>query len=368
MLNRSLEKKELGLLAVFVVVLLLTSFTLCEAAAAPKGRELKWALFIGETNYQSPIVKKLRDDIEAFTNGAIKPKLYWVGQIAETKDIPDLCRRGAIDMAATAPVYTPTIFPLNSMLQMYPVLFKNAEQAAYVWLNLLRSFPEIQDEFGKQNQYGLNRTALARYIIISSKPIRNLDDFKGLKIRTFPGKYCSEWMKSLGAINVNFPMSELYETLMRGVMDGTVVNPQFMESLKLYEVAKYVSFPFGSLVGWQVTVNLNVWNSFTPEIKDAFTRAAIQFGARDLDLNLTSEKKSIEVLKQKGVQFIEIDDKVYKAFMEKAGDPWAAAKDSLIKDLRVDSGVADRFLKRWRELSDGYEKRYLSTGKKWEYK
>jgi len=151
-------------------------------------------------------------------------------------------------------------------------------------------------------------------------------------------------------------------------MDGTVVNPQFMESLKLYEVAKYVSFPFGSLVGWQVTVNLNVWNSFTPEIKDAFTRAAIQFGARDLDLNLTSEKKSIEVLKQKGVQFIEIDDKVYKAFMDKAGDPWAAAKDSLINDLRVDSGVADRFLKRWRELSDEYEKRYLSTGKKWEYK
>jgi TRAP-type C4-dicarboxylate transport system substrate-binding protein len=163
-------------------------------------------------------------------------------------------------------------------------------------------------------------------------------------------------------------MSELYEALMRRVMDATVVNPQFIESLKLYEVAKHISFDFGTIVGWQTAINLDVWNGFTPEIKKGITRAAIEFGARDLELNLTSEKKSIEFLKQKGVEFIKIDEKEKKAFMDKAGDPWEAAKDSLINDLKVDAAVANKFLKRWRELTDEYHKKYTLTGKKWEYK
>jgi hypothetical protein len=45
-----------------------------------------------------------------------------------------------------------------------------------------------------------------------------------------------------------------------------------------------------------------------------------------------------------------------------------AAKDSLVKDLKVDGAVADRFLKRWRELNDEYETKYMRAGKKWDYK
>jgi TRAP-type C4-dicarboxylate transport system substrate-binding protein len=345
--------------------------TLCEAAEPPKVKELKWSLFFSETTYQAPNTKKLRDDIETLTKGAVKPKLYWVGQIAETKDLPELCRRGAIDMASTAPVYTTPLFPLNSALQMFPVVFKTPEHATYTWRGLLRDFPEIQQEYAKQNQYCLNRTCLALYRTVSRKPIRTLDDFKGVKIRTFPGKYCSEWMKSLGAININFPLSEIYESLMRRVADAVVENAQYIESLKHYEVAKYVSFDFGTIVAWHTTINLDVWNSFTPEIKEAFQKAATAFGAGDLELNLTSEKKSIEFVKTKGVEFINIDEKTRKAFMDKAGDPWAGSggiKDTLINDLKIDAGVADRFTKRWRELVDEYDKKYASTGKKWEYK
>ena len=209
-MSNRLEKTGTALLAMVVLSLVLIGSSISEAAEAPKPRELKWALFFPETAYQGEITKMLRDDIETLTKGAIKPKIYWVGQIAETKDLPDLCRRGAIDMASTAPVYTTTLFPLNSVLQMFPVVFKSPEQAAYTWRGLLRDFPEIQEEYAKQNQYCLNRTCLALYRAVTRDPVRNIADFKGLKIRTFPGKYCSEWMKSIGAINVNFPLSDIY--------------------------------------------------------------------------------------------------------------------------------------------------------------
>jgi len=138
--------------------------------------------------------------------------------------------------------------------------------------------------------------------------------------------------------------------------------------LKIYEVAKYVTFDFGTIVGWQNSMNLKVWNSLTPEMQNGIMRAATEFSARDLELNLTSEKKSMDSLKQKGVQFIAVDQKEQKAFLDKAGDPWAAAKDFLAKDLKVDAAVADRYLKGWRELNNEYETKYMRTGKKWDYK
>jgi TRAP-type C4-dicarboxylate transport system substrate-binding protein len=128
MMNRSSGKRGLDLLAGMVVVLLLIGFTFCEAAEPPKVKELKWALFMPETAYDSPVVKKLRDDIETLTHGSVKPKLYWVGQIAETKDLPDLVRTGAVDMIGTAANYASSIYPLNSTLQGFPMLFKNTEQ------------------------------------------------------------------------------------------------------------------------------------------------------------------------------------------------------------------------------------------------
>ena len=364
----SKTRKTYRFLTVTVVVLLLVGFNLCQAADAPKAKELKWALFFAENAYQSSSVKKFRDDIEAYTNGAVKPKLYWVGQIAETKDLPDLVRTGAADMITTSPNYHQAIYPLNAALQAFPMLFKSTEQAAYTWFHLFREFPEIQGEFAKNNEYCLARVTLSKYLTVSTKPLRTVADFKGLKIRTFPGRYNSEWMKSIGAVNIDMPMSDLYEALMRKVMDATALNLQFMDSLKIYEVAKYVTFDFGTIVGWQNSMNLKVWNSLTPEMQNGIMRAATEFSARDLELNLTSEKKSMDSLKQKGVQFIAVDPKEQKAFLDKAGDPWAAAKDFLAKDLKVDAAVADRYLKGWRELNNEYETKYMRTGKKWDYK
>ena len=290
-------------------------------------KELKWALFVAESIYQGANIKKFRDDIEAYTNGAVKPKLYWVGQMAETKDLPDLVRTGAIDIITTSPNYHQSIYPLNSVLQAFPMLFKNPEQAVYVWLAMQKDFPEIQGEFAKQNEYCLARVSLSTYVIVSTKPLSTVADFKGLKIRTFPGRYSSEWMKAIGATNINVNMSDLYESLMRKVMDGTAINPQFIESLKLYEVAKYVNFTFGAIVGWHTSMNLNVWNSLTPEAKKGIARAAMESpGARDLELNLSSEKKSVEFLKSKGVQFQKIDDSVQKDWLARPRDPWAAAR------------------------------------------
>lgn len=367
MINSIFGKKECFLVAVMVIFLLLNISTVCNAAAPPKAREFKWATPFPESDYNIPTLKQFRNDIETFTNGYIKPTVYTFGQIAEVKDLSEVCRTGAIEMITTAPVYYPSLFPLNAALTMFPSVFKSPEQAAYTWRGLFRDIPEVQGEYAKQNQYCLNRATLALHLTLSKKPIRNLADLKGLKIRSFPGKYFPDMLKKAGATALATPTPEIYEGLTRGLLDAVMTNPPVMDSLKFYEAAKYVSLPVGTYVALYHAVNLDLWNSLTPEIKKAFMRAAIEWGTRDLELQSTMGDISIESLKKKGVQFIEFDQKDWNNLMAMGGDPWMAAKDFLVNDLKVNESVVNRFIKRWHELTDEYEQKYLSTGKKWKY-
>lgn len=365
MSNIRYQRKSYCVLMVMLAVLFLISFGSSQTIAQTKVKELKWATFVPENAYDSPMSKRFAEDVERYTNGAVKIRIYWPGQIADVKEMVELTRNGTIDMSSSAPTYYPSILPLNVSLQSFPMLFKSTEEASYVWRNLSRGIPEVQKEFTAQNQYCLNRANLSVYYTISRKPIRSSADLKGMKVRAMPGKYFSQIMESAGAVSLTTPISEVYEGLLRGALDAAMLTVQVFESLKFYEPAKYVSLPVGTLVAYWINVNLDVWNGFTPEIKNAFTRAATEWGARMQESNISTEAASIKSLKEKGVQFLEFKD--WDAMIAKAGDPWVAAKDSLIKDLKVDPAVAERYVKRWHELSDEYKKNYSSTGKQWKY-
>ncbi len=367
MMTRNSRTKKSYLLSLVLSCVILISFLTGSALAQTKAKEWKWATFFNQTDYNAPPLKMFRDDITSFSNGAIKPRLYWSGEIAELKDLPALNGDGAIEMTTTAPANYPSLFPLNGVLTMFPVIFKGPAQAAYTWRGLFRDLPEVQAEYAKQNMYVLNRSTMSMYWTLSKKPIRKLADLKGMKIRCVPGKYFAEMLKSAGAVPLATPAPELYESLMRGVLDAVMINPQSFEALRLYEVAKYVSMPVGTIVGFHNAINLDLWKSLTPDTRDALTRAAFKWGERDLKLQMESSGKAVESLKKKGVQFIEFDPKDWESLLVKGGDPWAAIRDELIT-LRVSPAVADKYIKRIRELNQEYEQNYLSKKKNWEYK
>ena len=100
-----------------------------------------------------------------------------------------------------------------------------------------------------------------------------------------------------------------------------MLSAPVIETLRFYEAAKYLGMPVGSFIGFHNSINLDVWNSFTPEIKEAFMRAAMKWGIRDLEVQWIMEEKSIEFLKKKGVQLIEFDQKDWKALLEQVETP-----------------------------------------------
>lgn len=362
--TRQLRLTVFLLAALFTVASLLTTVSTVEAAKDPV--EVKWAVFVPRELHSMPPLIEWSKQIEEKTKGAVKVKMYFAGEIAETKDLVSLARKGSIDIISTPPVYYSSIFPLNGVLQAYYPLNKTVEQAVYTWRGLFRDIPELQEEFAQQNMFLINRSCLGLYEMISKKPVKNLSDVEGMKIRIIGGDYPSSMVKAAGAVPVFQSMQDVYEGFLRGVTDGILLDAPAIATMRLAEIGKYVGFKWGSVLGWSTSINMDTWNALSPEAQEAIKQTSVTWGEADLENMLANELKYTEQLKKQGVEFIDFDEKDYQTMVSKAGNPYEHCKQALL-GLGVAEEVADRFVKRWKELNEEYEKEYLATGKKWQY-
>jgi TRAP-type C4-dicarboxylate transport system substrate-binding protein len=101
-------------------------------------------------------------------------------------------------------------------------------------------------------------------VFYCNKPIKSVDDIKGLKVRSFTPSMAA-LIQYLGGTPVTLQFSEVYPSLQRGVADCGVTSPTSGNTGKWPEVTNYF-MPLsvsGSVQGH--FMNLDYWNKFSPE-------------------------------------------------------------------------------------------------------
>lgn len=109
----------------------------------------------------------------------------------------------------------------------------------------------------------------------TNKPVRNLEDFKGLRIRT-SGAW-AEIASRLGASTVVMAGSEIYSALERGVIDAAEWgSPEMNKPTGFQEVAKYVVFPGIHQSGGvlECEVNKKAWGGLTEQQQNLLRQSA----------------------------------------------------------------------------------------------
>ena len=107
-------------------------------------------------------------------------------------------------------------------------------------------------------------------VFYCNKPIKSVDDIKGLKVRSFTPSMAA-LIQYLGGTPVTLQFSEVYPALQRGVADCGVTSPTSGNSGKWGEVTSFF-MPLsvsGSVQGH--FMNLDYWNKFTPEQQKKIT-------------------------------------------------------------------------------------------------
>jgi TRAP-type mannitol/chloroaromatic compound transport system substrate-binding protein len=155
----------------------------------------------------------------------------------------------------------------------------------------------------------------------SRKPIRTIDDLKGLKLRT-SGAW-AEVATNLGASTVILPGAEVYPALERGVVDAIEwATPGINLGLGFHKVAKYVILPGVHQPGavLECIFDKALWDGF-----DATTKTQIETAAKQSTINSwmtinMMDADALDKLKAAGVEIIRVDqsyiDGVAKATKE----------------------------------------------------
>jgi TRAP-type C4-dicarboxylate transport system substrate-binding protein len=103
-------------------------------------------------------------------------------------------------------------------------------------------------------------------LLFSKKPLRTLEDFKGMKIRVHSTSL-ADLANNLGAEAQFIPFAEVYAALDRGVVDAGFAGGKGTVGQKWYEIADYLHGPLNSNTHGIITMNLKKWDQLPTDIQ-----------------------------------------------------------------------------------------------------
>lgn len=207
--------------------------------------------------------------VEEMTGDELKFTLYLAGALGNMKDQYDLVVNGVADISFHTLSNNPGRHAICEVLHL-PFVIPNSTVGGLVFWDLYNEFPEIQAEFTDVQIIGLG-TIDPWNLQTLSKPVKTLEDLKGLKIRV-PGGDASEAIKLLGAVPMGVPAPEVYIALQKKVVDGTVWGYEGVKSFKGYELLKYYTDVDGfTTLAQGVFMNKRTFNKLSPEAKKIVT-------------------------------------------------------------------------------------------------
>jgi tripartite ATP-independent transporter DctP family solute receptor len=117
-----------------------------------------------------------------------------------------------------------------------------------------------------------------RHITNNVRPIKEVADLKGLKIRAPQAPLTIDIFKALGANPTPIAFGELYLALRQGTVDGQENPLVNIWSAKLYEVQKYISMTGHKYESTPFIVSMKTWKSLSADQQQLLQRAAKQAG------------------------------------------------------------------------------------------
>lgn len=179
------------------------------------------------------------------SEGTLEVRTFYSSPLGNYSNIYDRVLNGVVDIAFTTLATIGGQFVKTDVAAL-PFETQSALEGSVALWNLYEQ-GVIAEEFSGIKLLGLF-TFPNSALHMSKRPIRTLEDFKGVKIRT-AGKIQSDTLALLGGSPVTAEPSDIYQGLDRGVFDGAIMPWTGVPPFRLEEVTFYhLNAPLGSSV------------------------------------------------------------------------------------------------------------------------
>lgn len=248
-------------------------------------------------------------DVRVFPNSQLGKEDAYIAQT----------RKGIIQMCATG-TQTGSLFPAMAMLET-PMLYDDLDHAHRAMNG--ETFKLINEGFSeKSGLTTLNAFPLGFRHFYTKKPIKTVDDLKGLRMRVPNIPLYIEFAKQLGQSGQPMPFAEVPSALDQGTIDGGDSPFSDIVALKMYEIAPQITLSGHILVIHSLYINNDFFNSLPPEDKKIFVDAAHRSAEDVWKLAKEGEAKAIATIKAGGGTINTPDPEFHKALVKAGQGTW----------------------------------------------
>lgn len=257
--------RQVGVSLAALVTLLSTNLTSAGAI------ELKLAYFVGDQHAMSQWLVKWANNLEKDSGGRIAVKRFPGSQMGPVQQHYDFVRTGQADVAWFLHGATPGRFPLTEIVQV-PYLVGSAEIGTKVLNNA-----DLRSKYLDAEHRGVKVLLLLTHqpgnVHTTKKPIRAIDDMKGLRLR-FASPTIRDFVAALGGTPVGVLPTEQVEQLQKGTIDGVFIDYGGAGiAFKMGGILKYSTEMYSYVSSFGVAMNPDFWNKLSPDLQALVTKS-----------------------------------------------------------------------------------------------
>lgn len=308
----------------FVMSLAVAFLTLGTLNAEAKPIKLTYSNFFPPTHIQSKLAEAWCKEVEKRTNGQVYVEYYPGGTLTKAAQCYDGVVTGLSDVGLSCLAYTRGRFPVMAAVDL-PLGYTSGRVATKVVNEVYKKFmpKELMDTrvmYLHAHGPGLPHTR--------DKAVKTLEDMKGLKIRATgtSGKVAA----ALGATPVSMPMPETYQSLQKGVVDGSLYPWEANKGWKLGEVCHYCTAAFSSAytTAFFVVMNKGKWESIPADLQQIIKEINAEWIVKHGDAWDASDREGIGYFLNQGGTVIGLD--------KKESEKWRAAVAPMLEEYVAD--------------------------------
>jgi tripartite ATP-independent transporter DctP family solute receptor len=282
-------------------------------------------------------VENLGKKLEQATGGRLSVQMYASMQLGGEKEAIEQAQVSAIQLArVSVGALGPVIDDLNVF--NLPFLFRNTAHMQKVVDGAIGQ--DLLDKVTSNPKAGLVglcwMDAGARSLYDTRKPIRSIEDLKGLKVRVMGNPMFVDMMNALGGNGVAMGYDQVFSALQTGVVDGAENNPASFVFDNHYQVAKFYTLTEHLIVPEILVFSRKTWDTLSKEDQELLRKLAREAQAEVRKLWMAYEGQAVDKARAAGIQFIEVADKTpFQAAVKPVWDKYGPRFADTIKRIQA---------------------------------
>lgn len=205
------------------------------------------------------------------TKGKAKVEVYANSSLYKDKEEVEALQMGAVQMLAPSLSKFGTLGIRDFEVFDLPYIFPNKDSLYRVMDGDIGK--KLLTKLEAKDIIGLAYWDNGFKQMSANKPLRTVEDFKGLKLRIQSSKVLEAQMKALGANPQVMAFSEVYTGLQQGVVDGTENPVSNLYTQKMHEVQKHLTLSDHGYLGYAVIVNKKFWEGLPKDLRATLEQA-----------------------------------------------------------------------------------------------